>query len=80
MRLGFRKEMEAIADPIEREDWYRAKVAQVYENGKATSIAFVFEIDDVIDPAETRKWVMAGLRSAPKPAREGRKRSCIDAW
>ena len=72
--------MEAIADPVEREAWYQAKVAQMYENGKATSIASVFEIDDVIDPAETRRWVMAGLRSVPKVSHEGKKRPCVDAW
>ena len=81
VRLGFRKEMEAIADPVEREAYYKAKVASLYENGKATSIASVFEIDDVIDPAETRRWIMAGIRSVPKPApRTGRKRPCVDPW
>jgi acetyl/propionyl-CoA carboxylase alpha subunit/acetyl-CoA carboxylase carboxyltransferase component len=81
VRLGFRKEMEAIADPVEREAYYKTKVAELYANGKATSIASVFEIDNVIDPAETRRWVMAGLRSVPKPPqREGRKRPNIDTW
>jgi acetyl-CoA carboxylase carboxyltransferase component len=81
VRLGFRKEMEAIADPVERETYYKNKVAELYANGKATSIASVFEIDNVIDPAETRRWVMAGLRSVPKPPqREGRKRPCVDTW
>ena len=80
-RLGFRKEMEAIADPAEREAYYRAKVASLYENGKATSIASVFEIDDVIDPAETRRWIMAAARAVPRPApRTGRKRPCVDPW
>lgn len=81
VRLGFRKEMEAIADPVAREAWYKNKVAEMYANGKATSIASVFEIDNVIDPAETRRWVMAGLRSVPTPPqRDGRKRPCIDTW
>ncbi|UPJ97147.1 carboxyl transferase domain-containing protein [Bradyrhizobium sp. 172] len=81
VRLGFRKEMEAIADPVERETYYRNKVAELYANGKAVSIASVFEIDNVIDPAETRRWIMAGLRSVPKPpARTGKKRPCIDTW
>lgn len=81
VRLGFRKEMEAIADPAERETYYRNKVAELYANGKAVSIASVFEIDNVIDPAETRRWIMAGLRSVPKPpARNGKKRPCIDTW
>ncbi len=81
VRLGFRKEMEAIADPAERETYYRNKVAELYANGKAVSIASVFEIDNVIDPAETRRWIMAGLRSVPKPApRTEKKRPCIDTW
>ncbi|WFU73905.1 carboxyl transferase domain-containing protein [Bradyrhizobium sp. CB2312] len=81
VRLGFRKEMEAIADPEERETYYRNKVAELYANGKAVSIASVFEIDNVIDPAETRRWIMAGLRSVPKPApRAAKKRPCIDTW
>jgi acetyl/propionyl-CoA carboxylase alpha subunit/acetyl-CoA carboxylase carboxyltransferase component len=81
VRLGFRKEMEAIADPVERENFYKAKVAELYANGKAVSIASVLEIDEVIDPADTRHWIMSGLRSVPKPEpRRGRKRPCIDAW
>uniref|UniRef100_E6VKE7 Carbamoyl-phosphate synthase L chain ATP-binding protein n=1 Tax=Rhodopseudomonas palustris (strain DX-1) TaxID=652103 RepID=E6VKE7_RHOPX len=81
VRLGFRKEMEAIADPAEREAYYKNKVAELYANGKAVSIASVFEIDNVIDPAETRRWVMAGLRSVPTPPkRTERKRPCIDTW
>ncbi|MGB3866900.1 MAG: carboxyl transferase domain-containing protein [Xanthobacteraceae bacterium] len=81
VRLGFRKEMEAIADPVEREKYYQDKVAQLYANGKAVSIASVLEIDEVIDPAETRNWIMAGLRSVPAPEkRTHRKRPCIDAW
>jgi acetyl/propionyl-CoA carboxylase alpha subunit/acetyl-CoA carboxylase carboxyltransferase component len=81
VRLGFRKEMEAIEDPIEREKYYQAKVAELYANGKAVSIASVLEIDEVIDPADTRRWIMSGLRSVPKPEpRRERKRPCIDAW
>jgi acetyl/propionyl-CoA carboxylase alpha subunit/acetyl-CoA carboxylase carboxyltransferase component len=81
VRLGFSKEMEAIADPVERENYYKAKVAELYANGKAVSIASVLEIDEVIDPAETRHWIMSGLRSVPKPEpRTTRKRPCIDAW
>jgi acetyl/propionyl-CoA carboxylase alpha subunit/acetyl-CoA carboxylase carboxyltransferase component len=81
VRLGFRKEMEAIEDPVEREEYYQSKVAELYANGKAVSIASVLEIDEVIDPADTRHWIMSGLRSVPKPeARTTKKRPCIDAW
>ena len=56
-------------------------VAEAYERGKALSAATLFEIDDVIDPADTRSWVMAGLRSLPPTrARTGKKRPCVDAW
>jgi len=81
VRLGFRKEMEAIEDPVEREEYYQSKVDELYANGKAVSIASVLEIDEVIDPADTRHWIMSGLRSVPKPeARATKKRPCIDAW
>jgi acetyl/propionyl-CoA carboxylase alpha subunit len=81
VRLGYRKEMEAIADPLERQAYYEEMVAKLYENGKATSIASVLEIDEVIDPEQTRRWVMAGLRAAPPVlVREGRKRPCVDTW
>ena len=53
----------------------------MYERGKAISIATYFELDDVIDPAETRNWVMAAFRSAPPPPeRTGKKRNNIDTW
>ncbi|MBL8385224.1 MAG: carbamoyl-phosphate synthase large subunit, partial [Burkholderiales bacterium] len=81
VRLGYRKELEAIADPAERQRYYESMVAKLYENGKALSIASVLEIDEVIDPAETRRWVTAGLAAAGAPApRAGRKRPCVDVW
>jgi acetyl-CoA carboxylase carboxyltransferase component len=81
VRLGFRAELEAIADPDEREAEYQRMVAQAYERGKALNMAMAFEIDDVIDPAETRAHIMAALRSAPPtPVREGKKRPNIDTW
>ena len=81
VRLGFRKEMQAIADPAERQAWFEAKVASLYESGKALSIASALEIDAVIDPEQTRRWIVAGLNAAPRPAaRRRRKRPCIDTW
>jgi acetyl-CoA carboxylase carboxyltransferase component len=45
------------------------------------SVATYFEIDDVIDPADTRRWIVRALRSAPPAGRrEHKKRPCIDAW
>lgn len=79
VRLGYRRELEAIADPDEREKTYEAMVARMYEHGKAVSVAGHFEIDDVIDPAETRQWISAILDSAPEPDRR-RRRRVVDTW
>ena len=56
-------------------------VAEAYHRGKAMNAAELFEIDDVIDPADTRAWVTAGLRALPlKAKREGKKRGWVDTW
>ncbi len=81
VKLGFRKELEAITDPQERKAKFDEMVAEAYERGKALSAATLFEIDDVIDPADTRAWVMAGLRSLPPlPPRTEKKRPFVDTW
>jgi acetyl/propionyl-CoA carboxylase alpha subunit/acetyl-CoA carboxylase carboxyltransferase component len=81
VRLGYRKELEAVPDPDQRKALFEKMVAEAYEKGKALNMASFLEIDDVIDPAETRHWIMRGLRAAPPaPAREGKKRPCIDTW
>ncbi len=80
VKLGFRKELEAIEDPAERRRSFDEMVQRMYDHGKAVSMASYFEIDDVIDPAETRRWISTGFRSAPPPpARTGRKRT-VDTW
>jgi len=81
VKLGFRNELAAIADPVERKAEFDRRVAGMYERGKALSAASLFEIDNVIDPADTRSWVLAGLRSVPPPPlRTGKKRPNIDTW
>ena len=82
VKLGFRKELAAIEDPDERKTLFDEMVARdAYEHGKALNIASHFEIDDVIDPAESRRWVVSGTASAPPPApRTGKKRPCVDTW
>jgi acetyl/propionyl-CoA carboxylase alpha subunit/acetyl-CoA carboxylase carboxyltransferase component len=60
VRLGYRKELEAIEDPAGRRARYEQLVAEQYTRGKAVSTAMAFEIDDVIDPAGTRA-VLAGV-------------------
>jgi acetyl-CoA carboxylase carboxyltransferase component len=80
VKLGYRKELEAIADPAERRAYYDKMVARYYEEGKAINAASYVEIDGVIDPAETRRWIMAGLASIAPPGPRTRKRPCIDPW
>lgn len=80
-KLGYRRELERIDNPDEREAAFQEMVARMYERGKALNIATYFEIDDVIDPADSRRWISAVLRAAPAPpSRAGKKRPCIDTW
>jgi acetyl-CoA carboxylase carboxyltransferase component len=78
VRLGMRKQLEAIEDPAAREQTFQGMVAFAYERGKALNMASLFELDAVIDPAETRAWILRGYRSTPKPAE--RPRRFIDPW
>ena len=81
VKLGRRDELMAIKDPEERMAKYEEMVAAMYAQGKAINTAALFELDNVIDPADTREWIMAGLRAAPPvPVREGKKRPWIDVW
>jgi len=80
VRLGYRKELEAIEDPVEREKTFSTMVERMYEHGKALSVATHFEIDDVIDPADSRSWIMAVLESWKPESRHGKKRANIDTW
>jgi len=81
VKLGFRKELEAETDPEARRALYEELVARMYARGKAVSMASVFEVDDVIDPADSRHWILRALRSVPPSApRTGKKRACVDTW
>lgn len=81
VRLGYRKELDAEPDAAAREALFKKLVARYYEEGKATSIASVLEIDQAIDPVETRRWILRGLESCAPPApRAGKKRPLVDAW
>ncbi len=57
VRLGFSKELAAVADPVERQDLFDRLVAAAYQHGKALRSATTFELDDVIDPADSRAWI-----------------------
>jgi acetyl-CoA carboxylase carboxyltransferase component len=81
VRLGYRNELAAIDDLDERERTFQGMVDRMYEVGKAVNVASHFEIDDVIDPAESRRWISAVLEAAPPPpSRQGKKRPNVDTW
>jgi acetyl-CoA carboxylase carboxyltransferase component len=82
VRLGMRRELEAIEDPAERERAFDATVAAAYERGKGISMASYFEIDDVIDPADTRRWIGTLFDDGAPNWRNqpGKRRPNIDAW
>jgi acetyl-CoA carboxylase carboxyltransferase component/biotin carboxyl carrier protein len=81
VRLGYRRELEAISDPQERQTRFEAMVDAAYRQGKAINMASYMEIDDVIDPMETRHWIIQGLRSVPALIpQEGRRRPFVDTW
>jgi acetyl-CoA carboxylase carboxyltransferase component len=80
-KLGYRKELEAVKEPAARKKLFEEMVARMYQQGKALNSASHFELDDVIDPIESRRWILTGLRSAPPPApRTGKKRPHVDSW
>ena len=81
VKLGYRKELEAIEDPEERETAYQALVDRMYEVGKALSMADHFEIDDVIDPSDSRRWIVRGLKAArTEETTKSGNRPMIDTW
>ena len=77
VRLGYRKELQAVPEGPARDALYAKHLDQHYAQGKAINVAAGLEIDAVIDPAQTRAWLSAGLASA----KIGAKRNCgIDPW
>jgi acetyl-CoA carboxylase carboxyltransferase component len=81
VKLGYRNELAAIEDPEERRTTFQEMVDRMYQHGKAVNMASHFEIDDVIDPSESRRYITRALKSSPPPAkREGKKRPNIDTW
>ena len=78
VELGFSKELAAASDQKTRERLYNELLGKMYEKGKAVSVAQTFELDAVIDPAETRRWLVRGRANAHgrhKPARK-----YVDVW
>ena len=81
IKLGRRNELAAIENIQERKARYEQLVDEAYAWSRALNAGTVFEVDDVIDPADTRKWIVMGLNSAPAPIpRDGKKLKWIDTW
>jgi acetyl-CoA carboxylase carboxyltransferase component len=80
VRLGMRKELEAIADLEAREERVRQAVAEARANAAALNSAQVFEIDDVIDPADTRQLLVDTLRAATAHGELPARRGFVDTW
>ncbi|MFK7980120.1 MAG: carboxyl transferase domain-containing protein [Saprospiraceae bacterium] len=81
VRLGYRKELEAIEDLVEREALFQKMVAKSYKHGKAINTGAFLEIDEVIDPMDTRKWIVNGLLSNAASKDDGKAgRGFVDTW
>ncbi len=82
VRLGMRRELEAIEDEQERERAFEQMVQTAYERGRGMNMAAYGEIDDVIDPADSRRWIGMLLDAPATPwwLRAGKKRPNVDAW
>ncbi len=80
VRLGFRRELDLIDDVDERAAAFDAMVSKAYEHGKAVHVAEHFEIDDVIDPAVTRRRLVHALESAGRPGPVDGRRPFVDTW
>ena len=78
VRLGYRKELEAVPEGPEREALYQKLVANQYDKGSAINMATTLEIEAVIDPANTREWLVRGLQSAKIAPFDGY--LPVDAW
>ena len=80
VRLGYRKELEACATDDERGALFTELVDRMYEHGRGVRFAEVFEIDDVIDPADSRRWLTTLLDAAPARESGAPVRPNIDTW
>jgi acetyl-CoA carboxylase carboxyltransferase component len=78
VRLGFRKELAAVQG-AERDALFDKLLSGMRERGKALNVASHLELDDVIDPAETRAWLLRVLAAARRDALPPR-RAFVDTW
>jgi len=50
-----------------RKAFFEARVHELYDPGRAMNVASHFEFDAVIDPADTRRWIVRGLDGHRRP-------------
>src|SRR5262249_39311162 len=77
VKLGFRRELAAADDPDSLLDHL---ITEAHEPTKALNFASVFEIDDVIAPADTRRWILAAIRANVPPAGVRPRHRYVDPW
>ncbi|MFM1839592.1 MAG: hypothetical protein RIS37_858 [Actinomycetota bacterium] len=81
VRLGFKKELDAMPSAAERDELEKRLIAGAYERGSALSMASHTEIDNVIDPANTRAHILGVFAACPTPQpRTNKKRPMVDTW
>jgi len=81
VKLGYKQELEAVEDEVERRVLFDKLVTKMYEIGKATEAAAHLEIDAVIDPADTREVILKAINTASKTKRShSKRRHFIDTW
>ncbi len=78
VRLGYRRELESETDPAAKQALFDRLLGSLYSRGKAINVAATLEIDAVIDPADTRRWIVQGLKTCR--TRHAPRRRFVDAW
>ncbi len=80
VKLGFKKDLEGAKDDDQREALFKMLVAGAYQQGSALNAASLLEIDEVIDPADTRKWIINANAAFPEQSYKTREGGYVDSW
>ena len=78
VELGFKKELESAKTKKERDKLYDKLVKEAYKRGKAINAASTMEIDEVIDPKNSRVRISTAINSYCY--KKERVRKIIDSW
>jgi acetyl/propionyl-CoA carboxylase alpha subunit/acetyl-CoA carboxylase carboxyltransferase component len=81
VKLGYSAELDAIADEQARQERFEEIVAELHSSGRALTVATQFEIDDVIDPAESRSWISSAMSThRGRPMDSDKTVPYVDPW